>query len=166
MALLVGGIKHNAGRVGALLMTLGRLYLGAWMIINGLNHWLPIFPQPLGSFPKSSSLLIVLIESGLFGLVKAVEVVGGVMLVSGRFVPLALVMLLPVSTVVFYNDAVLQLRWNRIFYMGTGCLYLNLILMLGYLRYYLPMLSYQSDLGTIQDLKKLPAIFRADDKQP
>ena len=52
------------------------------MLVNGLNHWLRIFPQPLGSTPEDSALLVTLIQTGLFGVVKAVEVVGGVLLIS------------------------------------------------------------------------------------
>jgi uncharacterized membrane protein YphA (DoxX/SURF4 family) len=151
----------SVGRVVWLAMSAMRLLLGAWMVINGLNHWLPIFPQPMGSFPLSNQLIVTLIETGLFGLVKAVELVGGIMLIADRFVPLALVLLLPMSVVVFYNDAVLQHRWDRVIYMGVDCFYMNVILMLGYIRYYLPMMTFKSELGTLQDLKKLPTIFQA-----
>ncbi|MGE0113320.1 MAG: DoxX family protein [Steroidobacteraceae bacterium] len=164
MTVVADGVKNiGVEQIVKLVLTVMRLYLGAWMIINGLNHWLPIFPQPLGSFPQSNALLVVLIESGLFSLVKAIEVVGGVFLVLGWFVPLALVMLLPVSIVVFYNDAILKQRWNRIFYMGTGCMYSNLILMAWYVRYYLPMMTFKTELGSLQDLKKLPSIFSSKD---
>lgn len=137
-----------------------RLLLGAWMIVNGLNHFLPIFPQPMGSFPLSSQLIIALIETGLFGIVKIVELVGGVMLIANRFVPLALAILMPMSVVVFYNDAVLQHRWDRVFYMGVDCFYMNVILMLAYIRHYLPMMVYKTDMGTLQDLKGLTSIFQ------
>jgi uncharacterized membrane protein YphA (DoxX/SURF4 family) len=151
----------NARSAGTLLLTLARILLGAWMVVNGLNHFLPIFPQPLGSFPKSSELQIALIESGLFDVVKSVEVLGGAMLILNRFVPLALVLLMPVSTVVYYNDAVLQHRWNRLLYMGTGCFYLNIILLVAYSRHYLPMLSFRADFCRLSDLKRLSEIFKS-----
>jgi uncharacterized membrane protein YphA (DoxX/SURF4 family) len=151
----------NARSVGTLLLTLARILLGAWMIINGLNHFIHIWPQPLGSYPKASQLLIALVESGLFDVVKITEVAGGALLILNRFVPLALVLLMPVSAVVYYNDVVLQHRLGRIFYMGTACLYLNITLLLAYLRYYLPMLTFKSDFGTLQDLKKLRDVFKS-----
>jgi DoxX len=148
---------------GELILTLARLQLGAWMVVNGLNHWLPIFPQPLSSTPKTSLLLVALIESGLFGLVKAVELFGGVLLLLNLYVPLALVLLLPMSIVVYYFNAVLQGRWNEVLYMGTLCLYLNIILMFAYIRYYLPMLGPKSATGAWADLKRLPGVLRGLD---
>jgi uncharacterized membrane protein YphA (DoxX/SURF4 family) len=145
---------------GELLITVARLQLGGWMIVNGLNHWLPIFPQPMGSAPRAQHLLVGLIESGLFGLVKIVEVIGGVLLIFNLYVPLALVILLPISVIVYYFNAVLQLRWSQILYMGTLCLYLNVILMFAYLRYYLQMLTPWSEIGSWRDLAEIPSALR------
>jgi hypothetical protein len=105
---------------------------------------------------------VALIESNLFSLVKVIEVIGGVLLIFNLYVPLALVMLLPVSIVVFYFDAVLQLRWNRILYMGVLCMYLNIILLFAYLRYYFPILTPTSSIGSWRDLARLPAALRGD----
>lgn len=158
-----GRIKWFGFTPGELLVTLGRLQLGGWMIVNGLNHWLPIFPQPLGTEPVAQQLLVALIESGLFGVVKAVEVVGGVLLIFDLYVPLALVALLPVSVVVYYFNAILQQRWNQIIYMGVLCLYLNVILLVAYLRYYLPLLAPRSPCGSWRDLRRLlPALKGRD----
>lgn len=148
------------GKVGYLALIAARIMLGAWMVINGLNHWMPIFPQPLGSNPLSSSMLVVLIETGLFGLVKFAELIGGLMLIFNRWVPLGLVILLPESAVVYYNAAVLQGKWDYILYMGTGCFYLNLILMVAYFKHYLPMLRPDAEMGTLEDLKEIPSIFK------
>lgn len=160
-----GSIKWLGFTPGELLVTLARLQLGGWMIVNGLNHWLPIFPQPLGSAPLAQQLLVALIESGLFGVVKAIEVIGGVLLVFDLYVPLALVALLPVSVVVYYFNAILQQRWNQLLYMGVMCFYLNVILMAAYLRYYLPMLAPRSPCGSWHDLKRLlPALLGGDNR--
>lgn len=142
-----------------ILLAAGRILLGAWMVVNGLNHWFPIFPQPISPIPHSSALMVVLIESGLFGLVKVVEVIGGVMLLINRFVPLALVALLPVSAIIYYNAAVLHGKWNWLFYMGNDCLYLNLLVMCGYLKHYLPMLRPDAEMGSLRDFKQLPSVL-------
>jgi uncharacterized membrane protein YphA (DoxX/SURF4 family) len=155
-----GRIKILGYAPGELLLTAARLQLGAWMIVNGLNHWLPIFPQPLGSTVDSQRLLVALIESGLFDLVKAVEVVGGILLILNLYVPLALLMLLPISIVVYYFDAVLQQRWNRILYMGVLCFYINLALLVAYVRYYFPMLTPWSQPGTWRDVAGIPDALR------
>lgn len=165
MTKTTGSFRLAGFTPGELLLAIARLQLGAWMIVNGLNHWLPIFPQPLGSTPLAQQLLVALIESNLFSLVKLIEVAGGVLLIFNLYVPLALVMLLPVSIVVFYFDAVLQLRWNRVLYMGVLCMYLNIILLFAYLRYYFPMLTPTSHIGSWADLKRLPAALRGVPEQ-
>jgi len=159
--------KIDAASVGRLTLTLMRLTLGAWMINSGLSHWLtnwgfpPIFPQPLGSLPASNQMLVTLIETGVFDVVKACELLAGVLLLLDLFVPFALAMTLPISFMVFYNAIVLNLRYSLIFStsMSVLCLYMNVILILAYLRYYLPMLSCRASLGSLEDFKQLPTVF-------
>ena len=152
-------------------LTLMRLYLGAWMIMSGTSYWLTafglpaIFPQPVGNTPLSSQMLVTMIEVGLFDVVKICEIVGGLMLVFNRFVPLGLAICLPISAVVWYNAIILNGRTDRLFnptYMGVMCLYLNILVMLGYIRYYLPMLSMHSSIGKLGDLALLKNVTRQD----
>lgn len=90
-----------------------RLGFAAWLIPAGINHFIPLFPQPPGNQPASQELLTALVDSGLFSLVKAVEIFAGVCLLIGWRVPLALVMLLPVSFNVWYWDTALQ-GWTSV----------------------------------------------------
>lgn len=144
-----------------------RIMLGAWMIVSGASHLLPlfgfppIFPQPLGTLHPSNVMLVSLLEVGLFDIVKSIELIVGLCLVFNIFVPLALAAALPISYMVFHNSIVLNLRYDRIFstYMAVWCLYMNVILLLAYFRYYLPMLKMHAPMGKIEDLKMLPAIF-------
>ena len=158
-----GRVKILGYSIGELIITAMRLQLGAWMIVNGLNHWLPIFPQPMGSSPDAQRLLVGLIESGLFDLVKAAELVGGVLLILDLYVPFALVILLPISVVVFYFNAILQQRWNQVLYMGVLCMYFNIALLLAYIHYYLPMLAPRSRNSSWRDLAKIPAALTGRD---
>jgi uncharacterized membrane protein YphA (DoxX/SURF4 family) len=159
--------KIDAALFGRLILVLMRLTLGAWMINSGLSHWLtnwgypPIFPQPLGSLPASNQMLVTLLETGVFDVVKACELLAGVLLLLDLFVPFALAMTLPISFMVFFNAIVLNLRYGLIFStsMSVWCLYLNLILILAYLRYYLPMLTCRAPLGSLEDFKGLPTVF-------
>ena len=54
-----------------------RLVFAAWMIPSGLNHFVPLFPQPMGTKPLSHELIVALLDSHLFDLVKAVEFIAG-----------------------------------------------------------------------------------------
>jgi len=153
--------------LGKLIMTFFRIMLGAWMIVSGASHLLtlagfaPIFPQPFGTLHPSNVMLVSLLEVGLLDLVKTVELIVGLCLVFNVFVPLALAAALPVSYMVFHNSIVLNLRYDRLVstYMAVWCLYMNLILILGYIRYYLPMLRMRAPLGRLEDLKQLPGVF-------
>ena len=49
-----------------------RLVFGAWMIPAGVEHFIHIFPQPMGSQPLSEELIVALLNSHLFDIVKGV----------------------------------------------------------------------------------------------
>ncbi|MEX3900592.1 DoxX family membrane protein [Paraburkholderia sp. JPY432] len=155
--------------IGKVILTFCRLYLGGWMVVSGTSYWRtalgmsPIFPQPFGTLPESNELLVTMVHTHFFHIVKTCEILGGLSLILGIFVPVGLLMLLPVSFVVWYNAIVLNHRFDKMFtpYMGVGCLYMNLILMVWYIKYYLPMMTFKTTIGRIGDWKKLPKIFKS-----
>ncbi len=156
-------------------VTLVRLFLGAWMLNSGYSYWAqkfglpPAFPQPLGTLPLSNQMLVTMIEVGLFDFVKTIEILGGLCLILGLFVPAATLVLLPVSAIVFFNAVFLNQRADRLFdvtYMGVSCLYMNLFVVLAYIRYYLPLLSLRSTPGSLRDLGRLPKILGNDGGDP
>ena len=156
---------------GTLIITFFRLMLGAWMIVNGLNHVLlmlglpSIYPQPVGTLHLSNVMLISMIE-GMFDYVKVAELLVGICLVFNRFVPLSLVIALPIGLVVFYNSIVLNLRYERLFsfYMAVWCTYMNIVLLLAYIRYYIPMLAFKAPAGKLADLKLLGTILQSNEE--
>jgi len=163
-------VKFDAETAWRTIIALMRLFLGAWMIVSGYSYWAPHFglppgfPQPLGTLPASNQMLVTMIDIGLFNFVKTCEIIGGLCLVFGAFVPLATLLLLPISAIVFYNAIFLNLRTERLFnftYMGVMCLYMNIIIALAYIRYYAPMLSFRSSPTTLHELRRLPSLFDA-----
>ena len=76
--------------------TVTRLFLGLVFTVFGLNfflHFLPMPPMPA----QAGAFVAALLGSGyLFPVLKATQVVAGAMLLSGRFVPLALALLAPI----------------------------------------------------------------------
>jgi len=133
------------------------------MLLNGLNHFVPLFPQPLGGPDRSSQLLVTLIETGLFTLVKSTEIAVGAMLLLDLFVPLALVVAMPVSVVVWYNHAILVGRPFD-FSMGIGCLVWNLVLLIAYLPYFLPLFQMRAAGATRSDFSHLGELFSSQRK--
>jgi uncharacterized membrane protein YphA (DoxX/SURF4 family) len=78
-----------------------RIVLGLIFFVFGLNGFLHFFPQPPMSGPPEDFLRALIATGYLFPLLKTTEVVTGALLLSGRLVPLALVVLAPVIVNIF-----------------------------------------------------------------
>ncbi len=78
------------------LQAVARLLLGAIFVTFGLNGFLHFLPQPPMSGPPAAFAGALAATGYMFPLIKGTEVLTGVLLLSGRFVPLALTLLAPV----------------------------------------------------------------------
>ena len=121
-----------------------RLTFAAWMIPAGVNHFVRLFPQPMGSQPLSHELIVALLDSHLFDLVKAVELLAGISVLTGFYTPLALIVCMPVSFCVFYWDTPLEGWGSRASIFGESVLFCNLLLCLTYIRSYRSMFALHS----------------------
>lgn len=121
-----------------LLVRIARWVLGLVLVTFGLNGFLQFLPQP--DLPAPAGQLIgALVESGyLFQLTHAVELVVGVLLLIRRYVPLALVVLAPISV----NVAAFHLVLDPAGFIGPAALValLNLYLLFAYRPAYAPLL--------------------------
>jgi uncharacterized membrane protein YphA (DoxX/SURF4 family) len=133
-----------------------RLLFASWMIPAGVNHFIPIFPQPMGSQPLSQELISALIDSGLFDIVKAVELIAGICVLIGLYAPLALLVCMPVSFCVFYWDAPLEGWGSRAALFGYAVLLCNVLLCLAYSRSYRSMFALRALPGTATSPGVLP----------
>ena len=78
------------------LPTAARLFLGLVFTVFGLNFFLHFIPTPPPQ-PRAAAFAGALFGSGyFFPLLKVTEVVAGLLLLGGRFVPLALAVLAPI----------------------------------------------------------------------
>jgi uncharacterized membrane protein YphA (DoxX/SURF4 family) len=121
-----------------------RLIFAAWMIPAGLNHFVTLFPQPLGTQPLSQELFLALFDSHLFDAVKAVELVAGIGVLLGLYVPLSLVICMPVSFCVWYWDTPLEGWHSGASIFGTAVLVCNVLLCLAYIGNYGSMFAVRS----------------------
>jgi uncharacterized membrane protein YphA (DoxX/SURF4 family) len=121
-----------------------RLIFAAWMIPAGLNHFVTLFPQPVGTQPLSQELFHALFDSHLFDLVKAVELVAGIGVLFGFYLPLALVICAPVSFCVWYWDTPLEGWGSGASIFGAAVLICNVLLCLAYIRSYQSMFALRS----------------------
>jgi len=75
-----------------------RLILGLLFTVTGLNGFLDVLPRPTAPMPEGAAAFAgAMMKTGyLLQLVAGTQVVAGVLLLLGRFVPLALTLLAPV----------------------------------------------------------------------
>jgi uncharacterized membrane protein YphA (DoxX/SURF4 family) len=77
---------------------MARLALGLPFLVFGLNHFLNLLPMPKPEFPDLALQYVnALGASGYMNAVKVLEITGGSLVISGRLVPLGLVILTPVA---------------------------------------------------------------------
>jgi len=120
-------------------------FFGSWFLIHGLNHWLPFFPQPMpGGKGPAVEFLTALINSGLFTLVKAIEVVVGLLLLAHRFVPMAIVAGFPVTLVIVYHNLVIHKIDLHHLVTGIVILVVNAIIAFGYMDSFKPLFAYDA----------------------
>src|SRR4051794_30870339 len=91
-------------------VVLGIIFLGSG--IFGMLMAFGVVPMPPQDPPPSEAAAAFmggLFKSGyLFQLIKATEIVVGALLISGRFVPLALIVIAPVVVNIFFVHALLM----------------------------------------------------------
>lgn len=115
-----------------------RMFYGAHLLYSSLRHYLTPFEAQIpgmgGRFVDS------LVETGLYEFVKATEGVIGVCLLANLFVPLALLIELPISVVIFHLNFFIVAQGYQLF-TGPQELILNGLLMLFYGGYYKSVLQ-------------------------
>jgi hypothetical protein len=89
------------------LPVVGRVLLGLPMVIFGLNGFLNFIPPPPTPLPAGAAAFAgALMNTGyMMQLIGATQFIAGLMLVTNRFVPLALVLLAPffVNSIAFHS---------------------------------------------------------------
>lgn len=75
---------------------IARVLLGLVFFVFGLNGFLNFLPQPPHEGAAAAFLGALAATGYMFPLIKATEVIAGAMLLSNRFVPLALLLLAPI----------------------------------------------------------------------
>jgi uncharacterized membrane protein YphA (DoxX/SURF4 family) len=81
--------------------TVARVVLGLVFFVFGLNGFLHFIPQPPPTGVAATFMGGLAATGYFFPLLKTTEVVGGALLLSNRFVPLALTLLAPIVVNIF-----------------------------------------------------------------
>ncbi len=87
---------------------LAKLLLGAAFLVFGLNGFLDFLPTPAVEGENAKAFLGALAASGFLKVVKALEILGGTLVISGRLAPLGLLILGPIIVVIALFDATMD----------------------------------------------------------
>lgn len=89
---------NKSKSVARLLPAVARVVLGLVFFVFGLNGFLHFIPQPAKPPPEGAAAFIgALLKTGyMFPLIMGTQFIVGVLLLSNRFVPLALALIAPV----------------------------------------------------------------------
>lgn len=143
-----------------------RIMAGLQYLWSGLNWWVKILPFPsisdIATFQHKHAVAAAMIDTGwMFELSKAIEVLTGLALLGNVFVPLALVVSMPVAVTTFLLDAfifkdiygwllgtvpggVALSKFLDMVFFGGVLLVMQGYLMFSYIDYYLPMIGLRS----------------------
>jgi uncharacterized membrane protein YphA (DoxX/SURF4 family) len=119
-----------------------RVLLGLPFLIFGLNHFFPFIPHP----PMDGVALdymMGLTKVGYFWpLLRGLEILIGIALISGRFVPLALAVLAPISLHIFLFHAFVMIANLP---LAIIILVLHIFLIVKYWDYYKQIFTMKSE---------------------
>jgi uncharacterized membrane protein YhaH (DUF805 family) len=123
------------------LVLVGRLIFGAWMLVSGVNHFFfSLWPAPVGHEPLAIQLMAALVHSRLYDVAMTIQLVSGALILAGFWVPVALCIVMPISTCALYWSLILDHQPLGIV-LAVAAFALNGLLMLAYLDYYRSMLQ-------------------------
>ena len=88
--------KQGTRLKGRIAVVVVRVLLGLMFLVFGLNGFLNFMPQPKDLPAEIVSVMGALMNAGYLAVVSGAEVIIAVLLLTNRFVPLALAMLAPI----------------------------------------------------------------------
>ncbi len=117
-----------------------RIVFGLLWLVFGINFFFPFLPSPPHT-EQAGLLLGAMFQAGyFFPFVKVTEIAVGLALVSGLFVPLALIVIAPITLNIFLLHAFLDPSGVAI---GAVLMILNLFLGIRYLDSYKEILKFR-----------------------
>lgn len=109
-----------------------RYFFGGHALVSGLNHYFTFIPEIIPKDPEIAARFISsLIDSGLYDLVKVTEILCGLSLLTGLFMPLALALEMPITIIICYLSLFIA-PTPRSLYSGPREVLFNAVLLLAY----------------------------------
>ena len=120
-----------------------RVFLGLVFVVFGVNAFLNFIPIPPLPDPVQTYMKIMFLESHYLHVVKVLEIVCGLMLLSGKLVPFSLSILTPIAVNILLFEVFIAGS------PGPGVLWLALCVFLiyAYRSYFLPLFTMDAKIG-------------------
>jgi len=127
------------------LILIARVVFGAWMVANGVNHFLgsPLYAEAVGHEPMAIQLMAAFQHSKMFDVAMFIELVTGALILAGAVVPAALAVVMPVSVCAAYWAVILDHQPVEAI-LAVLAVTLNAGLCLAYFEYYTDMLKQRA----------------------
>lgn len=127
---------------------IARYLMGAIFVFFGFNHLHAFLPSPPPPHGLAGQYMSAMMASGYFYVVGVCEVVPGLLLLIGRFVPLALMVL---AAVIFNIEVTGALLASAALPMGTFLILLWILTAYGVKPALLPLLRARTDAHASRD---------------
>ncbi len=111
-----------------------RVLVGLAFVVFGMTHFVKFMDVPPPPTEDTKKFMEVLVPTGYLTVVKVLEVAGGLLLLSWRFGPLGVVVLMPVAVNILLWDVLLA----KTFGLGIVLVVLLAFLAAGYRRHFAP----------------------------
>jgi uncharacterized membrane protein YphA (DoxX/SURF4 family) len=136
----------GAKSLGRILPHVARVLMGIMFFVFGLNGFLHFIPQPKDAMPEVAvTFFAALMKTGyMLPLISGTQVIVGALLLSNRFVPLALALIAPVIVNIVAFHAFIEPKGMV---MAAVVLVLELYLAWAYRGAFLPMLTMRAKPG-------------------
>lgn len=135
-------------------VTVCRVLFGVWNLFFGLVFFFDVYgkkfviEQPMGHGELTPRLNNTLIENHMFHVVKAIEIVVGVLLIINQGVPFALCLYFPITYAIFHTNMFLEeVKMGRV--IAVIYLAVHLFLFWAYRDYYLPMMVWDASIAPL-----------------
>jgi putative oxidoreductase len=126
--------------------SIARVLLGLGFVVFATNYFIPFLPPPGAPPPDALPFLTAFADSGFLTLVKLIELGAGLLLLTNRFVPLALALLAPIVVGITAVHVLLAPAGLPI---AVVFLVLELALAWSYRRAFAPMLQARTEADPI-----------------
>lgn len=138
----VGESEHLGGPAIFWIYHLSRVIFGGWWLFSGCMHFFWPELQPLGNEAPAVEFTMALIASGLFDVIKLLEVLLGLLILANRGMPLTVLALVPINVVIVYWNFVLDeglVEWT----FGLLTIFFNAVLAWPWRHYFWPLFAWK-----------------------